>query len=128
MPGSNETDTSNGNDEYGNNGYLKDQDMRTANNQQMTYYDPTRTTGKYNQLPVSENYRNGSVTGYSRDYYNKLMVLRVRDKNWQGNHEDVVIWTESRLHLQTAWLLASSQMIGDDDYLKSQAIPVRMSK
>ena len=129
MPGSNETDTSNGNDEYGNNGYLKDQDMRTANNQQMTYYDPTRTTGKYNQLPVSENYRNGSVTGYSRDYYNKLMVLRVRDKNWQGNHEDVVIWTESRLHLQTAWLLASSQMIGDDDYLKSQEyLPTNYSK
>ena len=62
MPGSNETSTDYGYDEYGNNGYLKDQDMRTANNQQMTYYDPTRTTGKYNQLPVSENYRNGSVT------------------------------------------------------------------
>ncbi len=121
MPGSG-TDGNNYSrtDIYGSNGYLKDEDVRTKNNQQKTYYVPTVTADKYDKLPVSETYRNNSITGTARDWYNLLMKYRVRSTNWQQEHLETVIWSESRLHLQTGWLAASSEMIGDtSSYLKS---------
>ena len=51
-----------------------------------------------------------------------MLKLRNRSADWQDveNHEDAVVWTESRLHLQTAWLAASSQMVSQEkDYLAS---------
>ncbi len=121
MPGSGADGNSYGRTEiYGSNGYLKDEDIRTANNQQRTYYVPTRTDGKHDELPLSESYRSQSISGNARDWYSRLMSLRVRSANWQGEHSDAVLWAESRLHLQTAWLAASSEMIGDENYLKSK--------
>ena len=122
MPGSSGNSTSAGDNRYGANGYLKDEDIRTANNQQKTYYVPTRKNGKNDQLPVSESYRSNSISGYARDWYNLLMVYRVRSADWQNTDKygEVSIWAESRLHLQTGWIATSSEMIGDSDYLKSK--------
>ncbi len=122
MPGSGRDDNNeNRTDIYGSNNYLKDEDVRTANNQQKTFYVPVRKTNENinGELPGSETYRSGSINGKARDWYNLLMKYRVRSTNWQSykdgksTHVDAVIWAESRLHLQTGWIAAGSEMIGD---------------
>ncbi|MDE7124432.1 MAG: hypothetical protein K2N83_02935, partial [Eubacterium sp.] len=101
----------------GSNGYLKDFDVNIDKNQQITTYVPTLTVNKLDELPVSEKYVNPS-SNRDRDWFNKMLVYRNRCTNWQEDHEDAVIWAESRLHLQTAWLAASSEIIGANDYLE----------
>ena len=66
------------------------------------------------QLPQSENYVN-PANNRARDYYSQLMSLRNRSYDWQdeNTHEDALIWTQSRTHLQTAWLATSSQMYAE---------------
>ena len=94
----------------GSNGYLKDFDVNIDKNQQKTTYVPTLTANKLDQLPVSEKFIS-STSSRERDWFNKMLVYRNRSANWQEEHEDAVIWAESRIHLQTAWLAASSQII-----------------
>ena len=103
----------------GSNGYLKDFDVNIDKNQQKTTYVPTLTANILDQLPASEKYV-GSTSGRDRDWFNKMLVYRNRSANWQEEHEDAVIWAESRIHLQTAWLAAGSQIIGAED--KSESI------
>ncbi len=121
MPGTSNDGTS-VNDNYGgSNGYLKDFDMCVTSYQQQTRYVPTLTVNMLDQLPQSENYVN-PANNRARDYYSKLMSLRNRSYDWQdeNTHEDALIWTQSRTHLQTAWLATSSQMYAEtNDYLAS---------
>ncbi|MDE6723164.1 MAG: hypothetical protein K2J55_03095, partial [Eubacterium sp.] len=128
MPGYSGNETNNGgsyayNNYGGSNGYLKDYDVNITYNQQVTTYAPTLTANKLDELPVSEIYYTVGDTTYkrNRDWFNFVLKYRNRSEDWQNVdvHEDVVIWSESRLHLQTAWLAASSQFIGDADYLAS---------
>lgn len=111
MPGTS-NDGTGINDNYGgSNGYLKDFDMCVTSYQQQTRYVPTLTVNKLDQLPQSESYVN-PANNRARDYYSRLLSLRNRSYDWQDveSHEDAVIWTQSRTHLQTAWLATSSQM------------------
>ncbi len=102
----------------GSNGYLKDYDVNIDKNQQKTTYVPTLTANMLDQLPASEKYV-GPTSGRDRDWFNKMLVYRNRSANWQEKHEDAVIWAESRIHLQTAWLAAGSQIIGSADKSES---------
>ncbi len=106
----------------GSNGYLKDYDINTHYNQQQAGYIPAWTNGKKDELPQSASY-NHPVSGKARDWYAGVMKLR-GETDWQrsresGGHNEAVLWAEARLHLQTAWLAASSQLIGESDYLAS---------
>ncbi len=106
----------------GSNGYLKDYDINTHYNQQRAKYVPAWTNGKKDELPQTTSY-NHPVSGKARDWYAGVMKLR-GDTDWQrswesGGRNEAVLWAEARLHLQTAWLAASSQLIGESDYLAS---------
>ncbi|MDE5996082.1 MAG: hypothetical protein K2G56_04115, partial [Eubacterium sp.] len=95
-------------------------DINIDKNYQATTYVPTLTVGKLDELPLSEQYVNSNRK--NRDWFNLMLKFRNRSSDWQNvdSHEDAVVWTESRLHLQTAWLAASSQMISNEsDYLAS---------
>lgn len=133
MPGCATDESSSEKNTGGSNGYLKDYDMSTGANCQNTKYIPGLSSGaKPSELPESVRYVKGDTADNntavkSRDYYAYLMELRNGSADWAGHeredgagHEDAVIWTQARMHLQTAWLAASSQIIGDtSDYLKS---------
>lgn len=111
MPGTSNDGTGVDDNYGGSNGYLKDFDMCVTSYQQQTRYVPTLTPANLDQLPVSEQYVN-PANNRSRDYYSRILSRRNRSYDWQDveKHEDVVIWTQARTHLQTAWLATSSQM------------------
>ncbi|MDE6111187.1 MAG: hypothetical protein K2F65_04635, partial [Eubacterium sp.] len=118
MPGA-----SDNNSYYGGvNGFLKDYDVNIANNQQKAYYNPKHIADKHDELPSSLTYANAlGENTTSRDWYTLVMALREKSADWQivEDHEAAVIWAQSRLHLQTAWLATSTQLIGEDNYLAS---------
>ncbi len=123
IPGYSGDENSNGVNNYGgSNGYLKDYDINVAKNQQITKYVPTLTANKLNELPVSEQLVS-TDSGRARDWYTYLMAYRNRSTNWQQDHEDAVLWAEARIHMQTAWLATSSQMIGSDQSSSIKYLP-----
>ena len=126
---------------YGADGFrgtYLDSDVRTANNVQWTRYTPVRPSGAAfaiaNDLPSSVKLINGYATGrnsecddsrFDRDY-NKLVTyprtagalrrylsadgeaLRLPTK-WGS--DTPIIWSQTRVHLQKAWLATASEMI-----------------
>ncbi len=121
IPGTSSTDSYIG----GNNKVFIDADVSSANAYQATRYTPgvaSYTTENVGKLPatVKNTGFSGTYASYERDYAVFVTGPRTASSNnWEQavSEEDrtPIIWTESRTHLEKAWLNVSSQMIPDVD-------------
>ncbi len=108
-------------DVHGDTGILVDYDMYANYFSQKTLYDPALvfSTGiTTDDLPTSVSYMGD---GKNRDIYSLLLKYRYADneeQNWDGQSVETqtpVLWASSRLHLETAWIATSSEIIPDSN-------------
>ena len=99
----------------GTNGVLFDEDINEVRDHQTAVYQAKRQlTGKADrdQLPTEQNLKN-SFDGSTRDWWSKVLSLRTElSQKWDGTKEvrTPVLWSQTRQHLQKAWMLTASEM------------------
>ncbi|MCU6761032.1 Serine-aspartate repeat-containing protein D precursor [uncultured Roseburia sp.] len=111
IPGSSQDYSSWRNNYLGNNGVLFDEDINTANYQQNVIYSGDSTNKNTDALPERQTMTNGKNV---RDWYQLILAHRTRfGQNWDGMDQNPdqmpVLWSETRLHLNKAWLVGASQ-------------------
>ena len=121
----------------GSNGVFYDADNQTANTRQKVSYkilDEPTTMGERAKLPdytfVTVNYTGADYASYVRDYFSFVTGPRVKEASTymaapegDAGAESVethisgtpLIWSQTRLHLQKAWLATSSEIVSDYD-------------
>lgn len=111
IPGSGSTDATIG----GQNDTLLDEDSQTAKNMQTVKYNASSkidTADQLSQLPQTVKYMAG---GANRDWFRLAMGKRNKDyvdwANLDAAKNTPVVWSETRLHLQKAWLATSSEFV-----------------
>ncbi|SCH12423.1 Serine-aspartate repeat-containing protein D precursor [uncultured Ruminococcus sp.] len=100
----------------GDNGVLFDEDINPANNHQAaTYYGDT-TNKNSDDMPSSQKMVNSN--NRLRDWWRFVLSPRTQfDRDWDGKANDLdqrmpILWSQTRLHLQKAWLVTASEMAG----------------
>lgn len=109
MPGSPDESSDRG----GSNGWLKDLDMSpTHSYQQDPEYNPVFEAGKtvMDKKPSADKVQYLKA-GHNRDYYQLLMRLRNKLRDWDDEKEEGIVWAQARTHLKMSWLASSSQII-----------------
>ena len=111
IPGSGSTDATIG----GQNDTLLDEDSQTAKNMQTVKYNASSkidTADQLSQLPQTVQYMSNSK---NRDWFRLAMGKRNKDyadwANLDAAKNTPVVWSETRLHLQKAWLATSSEFV-----------------
>ena len=123
--------------ESGRNDVLLDEDSRTERNVQQVRYTPRLEGDSYANrdrlpqdiwavTPNSTTDNRGQDGNLSRDWYELVTEPRTDgDKNnaserWASSTP--LVWSETRVHLRTAWLASASQMVpeGTNDDYKSE--------
>ncbi len=102
----------------GNNTVLIDYDSASANNMQKVVYEAQMVASNTTVMPAVQSYL--GLNNAQRSIYTQLYKYRTElkytdwDKLSDGHLErNPIIWTSARVHLQTAWISASSEMIPD---------------
>ena len=99
----------------GQNNTLLDEDSQTAKNMQTVKYTANstiETADQLQQLPQTVKYMAG---GANRDWFQLAMGKRNQNHadwaNLDSAENTPVVWSETRLHLQKAWLATSSEFV-----------------
>ena len=110
---------------YGNNGVLIDEDASVLNKSQKVTYSGKTSNKNSDALPDQPQLMTNSK-GRQRDWYNLVLAKRTQfDQNWDGELTDTrmpILWSETRLHLQKAWLATSSEIKSSGKNRKHESI------
>lgn len=110
IPGTSSTNSALG----GQNNTLIDEDVSTANNMQSVKYTANRTvenSDDLDKLPTSVTYVSSSK---NRDWFSLAMGKRNANHADWISREVPVVWSETRMHMQKAWLATSSEFTSSD--------------
>ena len=99
----------------GQNNVLLDEDAQTAKNWQSVKYNANSDITEVDQLQMLPQTVAYMANGANRDWFKLAMHMRNADHaDWEtldATKDTPVIWSETRLHLQKAWLATSSEFL-----------------
>ena len=99
----------------GQNNVLLDEDAQTAKNWQSVKYNANSDITEADQLQMLPQTVAYMANGANRDWFKLAMHMRNADHaDWEtldATKDTPVIWSETRLHLQKAWLATSSEFL-----------------
>ena len=109
----------------GQNGVLLDEDSQTAKNMQKVWYNAASgitAAEQLQQLPQTVEYKANNI---NRDWFRLAMHQRNADHaDWEtldAAKDTPVIWSETRLHLQKAWLATSTEFLSEGKNIRYEA-------